>query len=462
MTAAQTGSVGRRAGRRLRSRERHRTNPQSLSNVTTASLLTLSLLPVFFELATLKTNVAALVLQPVNLEGQAVHIGIFVPPLMAGLLMLGRGRIMSGERARLPPPSGLLLALAFTFATCAVIWAAVSEPALVSFERYIQTVLVTSPLVLGLRLKVPPSWAMQVILIVSSLSSVAIVAFALRNGGTSALVSANRFQLNSAFPQILIYLPFLSIVAASSAIIAKRTRFVWRLLGITSAAMFLSINYSRATFILAGATLLTIAVITEHSWLRIADGRKHGLAGRVVGGIALATLVVFAGAGSTGGSRLRDGLSGGRSETALEGLKRAARSPLLGEGFIARSVDDSRPFDAHNQFIDYVLRAGIMGGVAAIVAIVIVARTLRKTTQRTSSEARELHLLALTLLMVALIGGFANVYLTQPFPGILIWLLVGLALGDAQCAQPDRPPSTSLVGSDINGSLGPSLQVRGH
>jgi len=408
---------------------------------TTWGIAALGLLPFFVDIGTLTTNASAFALRTPPPMGQAVHASFILVAILLGISWLRRPHLVPISAQHLPRNATRLTVAALVFLTAAFFNAAFIERA-VATDRYLQTIIVVLPLFIAPRLDIDPYRAVQATLVFSSGGLLIMTAYITQNGGAGVLGSTDRFRINEAFPQILIYLPFLAVIALAGALAGTQQPKLLRLTAGASTVIFLGFNYSRTTIAL-------IALAALGSGLFPAPGSgEHGRVARAIGGVLLATAVFVLSAGTVAGARFSS-IDTGRGAIWGETIDRLGRSPMFGEGFVPRSDINLKPWDTHNQFLEFLLRGGIVGGTCAIAATYLLAMRLVRQQPADRGPESDLHRIALILLGAGLVGGMSNVYLTQLFPGVFVWFAVGLA--HASISHVDEASRTaSVTSSGVN------------
>jgi len=390
----------------------------------------LALLPLFIELGTLRSNLLAFALATPPELGQAIHISLLLVPLLIAVVFVRNPTVLPVAFNHLPRMVSGLFAIALAFATTALFVAAMTSP-IISIDRHLQMIAVVLPLFIAPKLRLDSHSFMRAVMVASNVGLLVILAYLFRNGGLQALAGVDRLQINKAFPQILVYLPFLAVIGLGASLVASSQWLPLRLITAVISMSFLAVNYSRTTIALAALAAIIAGAVPAPGRRSVVGNR----AGRVLGGVVVAAIVFVLASASVGGDRFRESASAGRSEILSETLSRLARSPILGEGFVPRSETNLKPWDTHNQFLEMFMRSGLLGGACAIAAIFLLAKALISNRPSVPGPVSDLHRLATVVFGAALAGGMANVYLTQLFPGVFVWLLVGLALSNRRSTR---------------------------
>jgi O-antigen ligase len=204
------------------------------------------------------------------------------------------------------------------------------------------------------------------------------------------------------------------------------------LLGILVAALFVAI------FLLhSGGALFTAAFITL---VEVATCRNRRLQRGVLAGVAL--IVVLVAALLPRASTLadvRDLIAGRRSESLITrttgfsvAFDNVLDDPVAGSRYRADKVDlrgIRHLGNAHDQYLTYADRGGVLGFVLYVWIVVAALRRLR----RIGAFSPALYGLATglwsTLLGVALVSNFLQDNFVQPYSGSVLWLLLGLGEG---------------------------------
>ena len=400
-------------------------------------LVAATIVPFYFELAGPSSNAAAFVLRPVRELAQPIHIASLVPLVAMAATTLDKKSAFPVTARHLDRRVRHLMLCFGVMTSIAVFQALIFRPSDSAPDRYVQTAVVLAPLFFAPKLRVDHQ-RLQTWILTASFSSIAMIEiYALVRFGARTVDPITRFEFAMAFPQLLVYLPFLAIIALTAALAFKDAARILRIATAIVAALFYMIMWSRTAVLITLPAMYSIAASSPNARRGVSKmvrrAKVHSAGMRKLGAMLVALLVIptisFIGAG---GSRLQNGslTRTGRAETAAESLARLAESPMLGQGYIARSATESKPHDTHNQYLEFAMRGGLIGGTAMTLAVLLLAVALRRATTQ-EDEVSSLRRMTSAVYIAALVGGMSNVYLTQAFPGIFIWLLVGLSLARA-------------------------------
>ena len=347
------------------------------------------------------------------------------------------------------PRLGLVVGLGFVF-LLSLIAGLATNPNRLNIVYFIQTILPMSGFLAGASLadRVPSlQRVLWLFVCVVTFSIICILLLAFSYGALSSDVAAAN-RLAKAIPQLQDYFPFIVVASLSLSLglmasSGGRRRKALLLVAAAIHLSFFAIVWSRMAMIMLALAIIAPVVLASRStpWGR-----------RVVHAAAVALLLVGIGIIVTQvtvlGTRLQYASGDDNStvqsdskriEYAAEALKMIAAQPILGRQFVPDSqlkVTGSRTeplriprvFRAHNQYLDYGIRAGLpaMALLAAIMwtNVLDLRRALRVSA--TASGVRPLVVGIAGALFALAAGNLTQLFLVQVQTGSLAWFLMGV------------------------------------
>ncbi len=392
---------------------------------------TVTTIPLFIDLRTWATNFEAFLLRSTPEMAQPLHTAVALPLLLLSLRLLSKQAANEGGRVRpIRNPLRVLMVVSLVALSVNVVYAVTFARGLSSPDRYLQSLLVVAPLALAGSVRIDPKRFLGWLMGSTCGGIVLILAYIARNSSLSELSGDGRIEVAYSFPQYLVYLPFLSVIAVAASVVARSQSAKLRAITMICGLAFFLVIWSRSTVILA-IVAIVVSIVSSRSIHRSTleyQARKQSKALRLLSVVlAIACVIAVSSSGVIGERATRSGANSGRAEIAREAAERILDSPVFGNGFTAQSPSKPKPFDTHNLYLELLMRGGLVGGLAAIIGLLVVLSELRRTAFLMDAWI-ELRAISTALFVAALLGGFSNPYLLQPFPGILVWFLVGTVL----------------------------------
>lgn len=405
------------------------------------------------------SNPARADLQPLRVHWAVGMAGLFVLYLILRLIRL--------ERPAVPPRSSLIAALLACFAI-ALLSGFSSNPSPLNLVYFVQTVVpivgffAAAAFVGSIR----RARTLCFLLLGATVFSVAgIMLLALHYDVFSGdLAAANR--LARAIPQVRDYYPFVVAVALALALalVRSETRVAVRLsiwCGILILLSFYAVNWSRM-----GMVMLAIVVIPPF-FSRFRNSSKMARYRWSLVAIILLATVLAATQFGIMRERFTHSLSASdnrRVQYAVDAMKIIASHPLIGRGFFPEWDHDPFPnrdlrirriFRAHNQYLDYGVRAGLPPLLVLVVIIFAVGRDVRKSLKGAAPDSFRRHLLLglASALVAAAVGNLTQLLLTQAQTGSLAWLLVGITVNVTRLGDSDTPERSTATELTVDGTL---------
>ncbi|MCP4204949.1 MAG: O-antigen ligase family protein [bacterium] len=381
--------------------------------------------------------------------------------LMAGLVAAYlAGRPLFRGRFPLPPGARLVGGLGLAF-FIALIAGLIVSPRPLSVVYFVQTCIPLVGFLVGSYLVDSVSSVRKIALLlvtVTTISITLILILAVHYGALSSGWDSLR-SLAKAIPQLRGHFPY--IVAASLSMALGTFELVrgrWNkgllLMAILIHLLFYSLTWSRTAVLMLGVVAITPVLLVLRSTSRRALIARVVVAGALLaGGVvllsqysALAKRWQLRGFGSTDSRRV---------EYAVTSVKKIAGNPLFGRMFLAdweqNPLEDEplrvpRIYKAHNQYLDYGVRAGLPAMILLGWIILRVGRDLRLILKSSATvpEMRPLAVGVTGALLAAAFGGLFQLILVQAQTGSLAWLLVGVTFSLADVVRSSGSESIAI------------------
>ena len=338
-----------------------------------------------------------------------------------------------------------------------------TSPSRLSVVYFAQTILPMAGFLAGVSLayRIPDlRRAVQLVVGAVTVSLAGILLLAYSYGALSAdIVAANR--LARAIPQFQDYFPFIVVASLSLAMGLIGSFHETRRRAVLAAAIglhlaFFALVWSRMAVIMLALVVVTPVVLASRSTPRARRLTHAILMGLLLAGIGVIVTRVsvlaprLEHAGTANGTVQSDSR---RLQYAAEALGVIAEEPVFGRKFVAdwylrvtgshtEALRIPRMFRAHNQYLDYGIRAGVpaMLLLAAIVGTVVI--DLRRALRR-SAELPALRPLVVGVagaLLALAVGNLTQLFLVQAQTGSLAWFLVGVAATLPHTTRHDAVP----------------------
>lgn len=399
--------------------------------------------PIFVDVSR-RTLTARYAWSPLDSVGLTIHIAAFTVPIMA-ILVVGRYAVI-GRRLPSRPGQSYVFAM-IVLLTVSLLVGQLAGSGSLSIAFYLQTVVPLVAFLVGAHCGIVPHVAVRILLTTVAISVVGLLIIGFTNSGVSRVV-----QLAVIVPQVRNYFPLVIVIAAIFAVAYLDVYPKLSLASLAVFAAFLPLLWSRTALGMAAIALplTAIGVATAPHTLNMKRFRAILVAGAIVA-VAVAVLYVT----QSGVVGERDVLraqattsSPGREDFAREALGFIMANPATGRMFIpewdskyyGREVDVPRLFGAHNQYLDYALRGGVLTVVMFVALLGTVGlRSWRTRNTSIAAIARWSTALAVIVAVTAM-GNFFQVYYVQTYTGSLLYFLLGVG--------------AAVVGPRVRGSLG--------
>lgn len=355
-----------------------------------------------------------------------LQIGIFV--IILGLL----GYL--GRRSPIPDEAWLFRSLALVFTASIAVGLTIGAGSN-GLMYYIQTMIPIAAWFALARVKASPIQAHRAIVLTTSASLVLVLSLSLIvTGGITGSISFAK-ELSTAIPQYLNYFPYvvacgLSFAAADIHRNPRRSLICFAL-----AMATLPLMWSRT-----GLGMMAVGAAVGY----LAAPARTSRTSRVVAGLFVAIPLGYYAAtsvfGGVIGSRASNSADisaadGVRANVAVEAIQRILHRPLLGDTFVpAQSVTaggaaTTRPilFPAHDQYLDYALRGGVVALLLLIAVLVVYIRRSATFVKSADAGIATFHAGLLGLLAASVLGNLTQLYVAQPWTGGLLFALLGLS-----------------------------------
>lgn len=241
------------------------------------------------------------------------------------------------------------------------------------------------------------------------------------------------------FHQVKIYYPAVFMIAISfiTMRIAKKGFTGWWALALIVNLSFLPLIWSRTGLVMFFAVIVGSVIVAVFQRWGFGFIKWTLTAAFAVGILGVFLTVKFSDSfvvvDRYSRPDLIDNSGDKRLKLILNAIEYSLRSPLIGQGFIpesgpredGRKVQIQRLYGAHNQYLDYALRGGIL---ALIGLIGIILKSLWDTWRRRAKGDRGFQIVnnACFFIVIAVtMGNMTQLYFIQAYPATLLWLLIG-------------------------------------
>lgn len=355
-------------------------------------------------------------------------------------LFLAASWVMAWRRQQqILPPNGVWVVLLAGSFLAALLAGLLVDPGRLNVVFFIQTVVPMVGFFVGTAMAESARTLRRAFWLFATTSAVsisAILALAVRYDVYSGVIERAN-HLARAVPQVRDYFPFLAVAALALTVALWRSetrplrRLVLTLLLVMQLGYY-TVNWSRMGILMLLLVLLVTVALSRGL------GRHRKL---VLGGLAVLVVLGLTAVSAVIAERWRRGEFGHsdsrRVQYATTAIEKIAGSPVFGRMFIPdwerdpfpdRKLRVRRMYKAHNQYLDYGIRAGLPAMALLGILLWRVARDFLPMLFRTRGSPTGTLLAGIAAALAALlVGNLTQLFLVQAQTGALAWLLLGAA-----------------------------------